>query len=322
MATADPGKASPGPAGPACLLADWGSTHLRLWIVDAALTVLHREASPQGQASLTPDDYAPILTACLDRHGLPHDLPIAICGMAGAAGGWREAPYLDCPADLMTLADHAIAVSGRLPRCVVLPGVARRDADRPDAMRGEETQCLGAHVSGFGDGWICLPGTHSKWVRIKSGVIETFTTYMTGDLFAALRRHGALAGLMDQHDTGGDPVTAHLPDFDEMVAAALADQGGGWDRLFALRAAVVTGQRDGASTAARLSGLLIGAEIAHVRAKIDGHVAIIGDPVLAALYTRGMNAAGIEHTMPDAETVTIAGLGTVARQLAEKGTDT
>ena len=301
---------------PSGLLADWGSTHLRLWLVDEALTVLHREASPRGQASLTPEDYEPILTGCLDRHGLPHDLPIAICGMAGAVGGWREAPYVDCPAELTALADHAIAVSERLPRCAILPGIARRDADHPDAMRGEETQCLGAHVGGDGDGWICLPGTHSKWVRVTSGKVKTFTTYMTGDLFAALGRHGALAGLMEQHDPGTDPVAAHLQDFDEMVSTALADEGGGWDRLFALRAAVVTGQRDGAATAARLSGLLIATEIADVRAKIGGPVTIIGDPALAALYARGMGVAGIDHSMLDAEAATIAGLGTVARQLA------
>lgn len=305
------------PDRPAGLLADWGSTHLRLWLVDAALTVLHREASPQGQTSLTPDDYAPILMDCLDRHGLPHDLPVAICGMAGAVAGWREAAYVDCPARLASLPDHAIRVSPALPRCAILPGVAMRDDDHPDAMRGEETQCLGAHVSGAGDGWICLPGTHSKWVRIKGGVIERFTTYMTGDLFAALGRHGALAGLMGD---SSDPVTAHLPDFDEMVATALADEGGSWDRLFALRAAVVTNRREWVPTAARLSGLLIGAEIAHVRARIEGVVTIIGDPVLAVLYARGLAAAGMAYAMMDAETVTIAGLGTAARRLAEQDT--
>ena len=313
----------------ACLLVDWGSTHLRLWLVDESLSVLHRESGPQGQASLSPDDYAPILTAHLDRNGLPHDLPIAICGMAGAVAGWQEAPYLDCPADLTALADHAIPASDRLPRCVILPGVAVRDGDHPDAMRGEETQCLGAHISGAGDGWICLPGTHSKWARLGNGVIESFTTYMTGDLYAALGRHGALAGLMNQHDNGpdsgdGDAVAAHLPAFDAMVATALADEGGSWDRLFGLRAAVVTGQGDGpvTATAARLSGLLIGAEIAHIRGRIDGPVTIIGDPALAGLYARGLQAAGITHAMLDAETVTIAGLGAVARQLAGRKTGT
>jgi len=227
-----------GGGAPACLLADWGSTHLRLWLVDDGMRVIHRQSGPQGQASLAPDDYAPILIGYLDRHRLPHDMPIAICGMAGAVAGWREAAYVDCPARLASLPDHAIRVSPALPRCAILPGVAMRDDDHPDAMRGEETQCLGAHVSGVGDGWICLPGTHSKWVRIKGGVIERFTTYMTGDLFAALRRHGALAGLIDTGGDGSDPVTAHLPDFDAMVATALADEGGSWDRLFALRAAV------------------------------------------------------------------------------------
>jgi 2-dehydro-3-deoxygalactonokinase len=318
---AGPETGGTGTGTPACLLADWGSTHLRLWLVDEALSVLDCQATPQGQASLSAGDYEPILRAYLDRQRLPHDLPIAICGMAGALAGWREAPYLDCPADLTTLADHAIPASDRLPRCVILPGVALRHDDHADAMRGEETQCLGAHVSGADDGWICLPGTHSKWVRLSNGVIERFTTYMTGDVFAALRRHGALAGLMDDGGEGGDPVAPHLPAFDAMVRTALADQGGSWDRLFALRAAVVTGASDGAATAAGLSGLLIGAEIAHIRASIDGPVTIIGDPVLAGLYARGLEEADMTYAMLDAEAVTIAGLGTVARQLATGTTE-
>ena len=51
-------------------------------------------------------------------------------------------------------------------------------------------------------------------------------------------------------------------------------------------------------------------------------VTIIGDPVLAGLYARGLAAAGTAHTMMDVETVTIAGLGTAARRLAEQGTGT
>ena len=322
LAAADHRHAVTGSGKPACLLVDWGSTRLRLWLVDDRLAVLDRESGPQGQASLTPQDYEPLLTGYLDRHGLSYDLPIAICGMAGALAGWREAPYLDCPATLMTLADHAIPVSDRLPRCAILPGVARRDDTHPDAMRGEETQCLGAHVGGVGDGWLCLPGTHSKWVRLQDGMVQNFTTYMTGDLYAALGRHGALAGLMAPDGADDDLMAAHLAEFDAMVATALADEGGSWDRLFALRAAVVTGQRDGAATAARLSGLLIGAEIAHIRRSLDGVVSIIGDPSLAALYARGCDSAGINHTILDAEAVTIAGLGSAARRLADIPTGT
>ena len=59
-------------------------------------------------------------------------------------------------------------------------------------MRGEETQIAGllAHLAKSQDGItskkqvICLPGTHTKWVEVRNGVIERFVTTMTGEMFS------------------------------------------------------------------------------------------------------------------------------------------
>ena len=37
------------------------------------------------------------------------------------------------------------------------------------------------------DGLIVAPGTHSKWVSVKGGRIADFRTFVTGELFAALK---------------------------------------------------------------------------------------------------------------------------------------
>ena len=90
--------------------------------------------------------------------------------MAGARQGWREAPYLDAPADLGALVAGAVAPAmpdaRSSPR--VLPGVCQRLMGAEDVMRGEETQLLGlgALWPGFG-GVVCMPGTHSKWVQLS-----------------------------------------------------------------------------------------------------------------------------------------------------------
>ena len=65
----------------------------------------------------------------------------------------------------------------------------------PDVMRGEETQVLGLlpALPGAGPHTVCLPGTHSKWVRLQGGAIQEFATFMTGELFALLSQHGTLA---------------------------------------------------------------------------------------------------------------------------------
>jgi len=65
-------------------------------------------------------------------------------------------------------------------------------------MRGEETQVFGAlSLFGVEDGLFVLPGTHSKWVMAGSGGISGFSTYMTGEMFAAARDHTILGRLME-----------------------------------------------------------------------------------------------------------------------------
>ena len=59
-------------------------------------------------------------------------------------------------------------------------------------MRGEETQLLGVTEPGF-TGLVCIPGTHSKWIRIEDGRIVEFSTYMTGELFSVIAQHSILA---------------------------------------------------------------------------------------------------------------------------------
>jgi 2-dehydro-3-deoxygalactonokinase len=66
-------------------------------------------------------------------------------------------------------------------------------------MRGEETIALGAitHAS-LKEAALCLPGTHSKWLRVRDGLIDSFRTHMTGELRALLLAHGSLASATPQ----------------------------------------------------------------------------------------------------------------------------
>ena len=62
--------------------------------------------------------------------------------MAGARQGWVEAPYLKTPTRLDALHEGAIRIDA--PGDIrILPGIAQARPDRPDVMRGEETQLLG-----------------------------------------------------------------------------------------------------------------------------------------------------------------------------------
>ena len=52
-----------------------------------------------------------------------------------------------------------------------------------EVMRGEEAQVVGVPALLRDGGLACLPGTHSKWVRVEGGRITGFTTHMTGEMF-------------------------------------------------------------------------------------------------------------------------------------------
>ena len=43
---------------------------------------------------------------------------------------------------------------------------------------------------------IGLPGTHSKWVGARNGQVTHFDTFMTGEVYAALRGHTILGRTM------------------------------------------------------------------------------------------------------------------------------
>ena len=141
------------------------------------------------------------------RHG---PLPVLMCGMIGSRQGWAEAPYCRLPAGLAELAGSLHAMPGGRQRIAIVAGVASLPADAaPDVMRGEETQVLGALAAmRLSDGLFVLPGTHSKWVTVVDGRITAFKTYMTGEVFAAMKDHTILGRLMADGGTGGEGFVA------------------------------------------------------------------------------------------------------------------
>src|SRR3546814_1787222 len=104
-------------------------------------------------------------------------------GMIGSRQGWREVPYVACPAEPAEIAQGLERVDwgeGEAEAWIV-PGLLDESRPgQPDVMRGEEAQVLGALAAlPTAGGLICLPGTHSKWVRVAEGVVQSFATYMT-----------------------------------------------------------------------------------------------------------------------------------------------
>jgi 2-dehydro-3-deoxygalactonokinase len=229
--------------------------------------------------------------------------------MAGARQGWLEAPYLHTPTrpDALHRGAVRIATSGDVR---ILPGIAQADAACPDVMRGEETQLLGA-VSGDFSGLVCIPGTHCKWIRIEAGCVIAFSTYMTGELFAVLGKHSILVHAMD----ADQPPLPHAAAFRSGLDAGI--QRGLEAELFRLRAAQLLGFEQRADGAARLSGLLIGAELADAgrRYGAQGDILLIAAGALGELYVAALRQAGWGVATVDAERASQSGLARAAMNL-------
>lgn len=294
-----------------CAAVDWGTSGFRVWLLDVAGTVLGERRSREGmQAAAAGAGFEPILEAHLAALGAAADLPVIVCGMAGARQGWVEAPYVDAPADLAAITRGAIRVPGIARDVRILPGVAQRpDAHGlgADVVRGEETQVMGLGLEGL----LCLPGTHSKWIEAGSGRITGFSTFMTGEMFALLSEQSILRHSVDP----ASDVRAEGAAFRAGLDASLEAPGAILNRLFSLRASGLFGDATPAQARSRLSGLLIGIEIAGAKVLYPGRtsVALAASGPLRELYLLALTAAGFSPSDADADTAVRKGLLAAAR---------
>ncbi len=287
---------------------DWGTSNLRAWAMGDGAILAHGE-SDKGMGKLAPDQFEAALLALITPWlGQTRTLVLA-CGMVGARQGWSEAKYRAVPC---TPTDPAglTAVATTDPRLDVriAPGLAQ--AKPADVMRGEETQLAGAlALHPDFDGVFCLPGTHSKWAQVSAGEVISFQTYMTGELFALLSTQSVLRHSLTTE--GYDDAS-----FDEGLSEALSRPERIAARLFSLRAEGLLHGLTAPQARSRLSGLLIGIELAGAKPYWLGQqVKLIGAETLAASYARALGHQGVTSDRLDATACTLAGLSRLYSQL-------
>jgi 2-dehydro-3-deoxygalactonokinase len=264
---------------------DWGTTASRAYLIGADGTVRERVADGPGILRIEGGAFGAALDAMIGRWETT--LPVILSGMIGSRQGWKEAPYAHCPAganDIVT----ALARIDHAGRAIALvPGLSTQNDAMPDVMRGEETQILGAlALSGRDEGLFLLPGTHSKWAEVKGGRIVSFRTFMTGEVFGALKDHTILGRLIqDGADAEGFARGVR-------EGAALGGAGALLNRVFATRTYGLMDRLSGCALSDYLSGLLIGAEVAEATRQTKGPVTIIATVALAQRYTDALRLLG------------------------------
>lgn len=291
---------------------DWGTSSFRAYRVNAAGVVVERREALLGILQIREDRFAEALESQVSDWLDDGETTIVMSGMIGSRQGWREQAYVTCPAGPEELAAKLGSVTWGMHdrRAWIVPGLITRDAQGVhDVMRGEETQIVGILDDlGPGDHTLCLPGTHSKWVRIANGRIVSFSTHMTGEMFAVLRDHSILGRTME--NAGDMPAV-----FDAGVARA-REPGGLLHHLFGIRADALAGKLTAEAAHEFLSGLLIGHEIAAV-APPRTVVHVLGARSLAARYERALSAAGCRVHLLDPDAA-VRGLFRIATSIKSK----
>ena len=272
---------------------DWGTSSLRGARLAGDGSVAEERAFPRGILTVPPRGFPAAFT---EHFGDWMEAPGVLCliaGMAGSQQGWLEAPYCPCPAGFDELAQRLAWVEPS--RIAIVPGLSFESDGVPDVMRGEETQVFGAlQLLGAQDALIVLPGTHSKWVQVRAGRIESFATLMTGEFYALLRRHSILARTLPAEDAElHDALSIDLNDdaFDAGVALAL--RGGSLlHTAFSVRSLALFKRLEPSQAPSYLSGLVIGEELRSRSLARGAKVVIVGDAGLTDRYARALAQSG------------------------------
>jgi 2-dehydro-3-deoxygalactonokinase len=280
---------------------DWGTSNRRAYLIDQQGHCLAEYEDDQGMLAVgARERFGASLDALRSAMGVATDVPTIMSGMVGSASGWQEVNYLDASVPLTELPAHLAAVleAPWSANSHIVPGYAYRQGAAVDVMRGEETQLLGAVALGQRDGWLVLPGTHSKWVLLEDGAIASFATYMTGELFAMLAKGGTLSSMMGGHGNDAADATGFAAGLDQAKLGEPLSNS-----LFRVRAGVVSRSAPADQAAAFVSGLLIGAEFAAAAAAgslpAGGTVTVIGSPALAKRYAAAAQHFGLQCQVLD-----------------------
>ena len=287
------------PTFPARLIAlDWGTTSLRGYLIAADGSIIEQRAGGKGIMQIEGGQFATALDAlCRDWLIAHPQAGLIASGMIGSKQGWIEAPYCPCPANATALAGKMVRISLETINLEtkrtlwIVPGVSTIDpaSSVPDVMRGEETQIIGA-IPVTGAHLVVLPGTHSKWAWVEDGAITRFSSWMTGEVYAALTQHTILGRSM-QLDAAHDAAA-----FARGVRYGFEQPAQLLSRIFSARTLGLFGSLSDAAQSSYLSGVLIGTEIgatAGSGSKMPPAI-LLGSNPLVQRYAAAFAATGLK----------------------------
>ena len=290
------------------LCVDWGTTNLRAFCVSTNTGEIIASSSSDNGISKV---YALWLqTKNTDRQtfflqfigelirelsleikGNLNGIPLIISGMVSSRNGLEELPYAPVPFRLNgeDILFKKYKISEDFGHSMwIISGVQCG----MDVMRGEEVQMIGM-MSLFNERnfTTIFPGTHSKHVQVSDGEMTSFKTFMTGELFQLLSRHGMLSSSIEFNILDNvRKEEAFAEGVKKGITANLLNS------LFSVRVNELLKGMDKKENWHFLSGLLIGYEMKEL-IKSTGPVYLCVGTSLSGLYERASELVGIKKIM-------------------------
>ncbi|VXC61984.1 2-dehydro-3-deoxygalactonokinase [Massilia sp. 9I] len=292
---------------------NWGSTNFRAYLIGPDGTLRDEFSRPAGVANLDRAGMEALMRELAQRwpRAVAGEGAVYAAGMVGSNIGWQEAPYVVAPAGLAALAAGTVPVDIGGVALRIVPGMTctRAYDGGPDILRGEEIELFGfAAMEPGWNGFVALPGTHTKWVRFADGQLQDFFTSMSGEMFDRLTSSGLLASIVEGEAQAGDA-------FFEGVRLGGERALGLGTLLFGARARVIRGQLARSDAASFLRGLLIGAEIADALAihpaLAGARLPLIGSGPVCRLYAAALEAVGVQGCFVDSREACLRGFSAV-----------
>lgn len=292
---------------------DWGTSRMRAMLCESATTVDPAQIEGDGISGIREEPGRALLGAVEPWTREYGKLSFLLAGMVGSDIGWKTAPYLACPLAPRELANELMTFSEQGHRVAIVPGVSCTNwLGQPDVMRGEEVQVLGwlKRNSQVRDAVLCLPGTHTKWVRVRGGRLVDFTTSLTGELYALLKRYSVLASAAERDCPATDDAA-----FLEGVDVAAEHGRHLLHTVFSTRSRALANSGSADHASSYLSGLLIGSDVWSAMKCIEmngGVIELIGTTTLCERFALALEHMGYESRISNGDEMVLTGFLDIA----------
>nr|WP_272870346.1 2-dehydro-3-deoxygalactonokinase [Aliivibrio fischeri] len=278
---------------------DWGTTNFRAFLMNEQGECLSRVEESKGLLSVKKGDFPSTLEGLIG-HWLTAcpTLPILMAGMVGSKQGWKEAQYIKTPASISEFIGNTVTVFNGQANIIAGVSCSHNSVGMSDVMRGEEVQLIGlSDIIKKSTFFSILPGTHSKHVYWKNGLLERFSTVMTGELFSLLKHHSIL---------GKDLPIQHNSQHVFLDGVCLGRQHPLNQILFSVRTRRLFNQIDEHNIESYLSGLLIGHELSQL--SITEPCFVVGNSLLTERYVQALNHLGFDAQQVSGDECFLAGM--------------